>query len=270
MLRRFGGLCGIILAAPALLLLGSAGRAQEGGRGFYVGAFGGGGGSSIENVAQIGTALFPASSGGPLNVNATGSSSTTGVGMVGVQIGHEWSGRAEEGTWGLLPAAEIEAYYLGGTQRAHLNNATTRLPEHRFDDSFPMNNAVFVTNLVLSLQTPLPRLYPYAGGGIGTACMTIHNADSPQVAPPEMGVNHFNSAPDSSSWGFAAQAKAGVRFNLTRHAYVFTEYRYLYVGSTTYIFGSTQYPTHAPTTPWTVHFSDMNNHMAVGGIGFNF
>ena len=45
---------------------------------------------------------------------------------------------------------------------------------------------------------------------------------------------------------------------------------YLYVGSTTYIFGSTVYPTHVPTTDWTVHFNDMSHHLGVAGIGFRF
>jgi hypothetical protein len=51
---------------------------------------------------------------------------------------------------------------------------------------------------------------------------------------------------------------------------VFGEYRYLFVDSTDLIFGSTAYPTHVPTTAWTVHFSDMSHHLAVGGIGYKF
>jgi opacity protein-like surface antigen len=236
----------------------------------YVGVFGGGGCSSIANVTQLGTALFPPIQGGPLEVHATGRSGTQGVGLVGLQIGHEWSSSSEGCGWGLLPAVEVEGYYLAGTQRADLDNPGTRLPEHEFDDSFPMNNAVLLTNAVLSVRTPYKALTPYVGGGIGAACISISGADSSQVNPPEAGVNHFNSGPNSSSWGFAAQAKVGLRIALTDHAYLFTEYRYLYVGSTTYIFGSTVYPTHVPTTDWTVHFNDMSHHLGVGGIGFSF
>jgi opacity protein-like surface antigen len=240
------------------------------GRGIYVGVFGGGGVSSISNVTQLGNALFPPSAGGPLDVHATGSSGNQGVGLVGLQIGYESSGNAEAGCWGLLPAFEMEGFYLTGTQHATVDNPTARLPEHVFDDSFPMDNAVFLTNVVLSVQMPNSGITPYIGGGIGAASVNINGANSPQVSPPELGVNHFNSGPDSSAWGFAAQAKVGLRVALGEHAYVFGEYRYLYVGSTTYIFGSTVYPTHAPTTDWTVHFNDMSHHMAVGGIGFHF
>jgi hypothetical protein len=242
-------------------------------RGVYVGIFGGGGVSSINPVSQVGTALIPDSRGGPLSVNAVGGTGSRAVGLVGLQIGHESPrcslGAAGDG-WNLLPAGEVEAYYLAGTQRADLNNATSRLPEHEFLDSFPMNNAVFTTNLILSAQTPCRGLIPYVGGGIGAACVSISGADSTQVSPAEPGINHFNSVPDSSCWSFAAQAKTGVRVPLSERCWLFAEYRYLYVSSTTYTFGSTRYPTHVPTTPWTVHFGDMSNHMGVGGIGFSF
>jgi opacity protein-like surface antigen len=266
---EIAGILLLALACSSALADDDCGCTPEG-RGTYVGVFGGGGCSSINDVSQVGTALFPDSRGGPLAVNATGSSGNHGAGLVGLQIGHEWSAGSAGGGWALLPAVEFEGYYLGGTQGADLINPTTRLPEHRFEDSFPMDNAVFLTNVVVSLQTPYQGLTPYVGGGIGTACVSINGADSAQVSPPEPGINHFNSGPDSSCWGFAAQGKVGLRIALTQHAYLFTEYRYLYVSSTTYTFGSTQYPTHVPTTPWTVHFGDMSNHLGVGGIGFSF
>jgi opacity protein-like surface antigen len=272
--RRFYTL--VVAGILLLALSGSSALAEDGcasapaGRGIYVGVFGGGGWSSLSNVTQLGTALYPESAGGPLGVHATGSSGNRGVGLVGVQIGHEWSDASNESDWGLLPAVEMEGYYLTGTQRADLNNPTTRLPEHEFVDTFPMDNAVFLTNLVLSLRTPSSRLTPYIGGGIGAACVSISGADSSQVKPPEPGINHFNSGPSTSSWGFAAQAKVGLRIALSERVYLFTEYRYLYVGSTTDIFGSTVYPTHVPTTDWTVHFNGMSQHMAVGGICFSF
>lgn len=266
------GLAGILLLA----LVSSAARGDDdcecapAGRGTYIGVFGGGGGSMIPNVSQVGTALYPTSRGGPLSVNATGSSGDRGVGLVGLQIGHEWSADSPASEWGLLPAFEVEGYYLSGAQNAGLNNPTPRLPAHEFEDTFSMNNAVLLTNAVLSLQTPVRGLNPYVGGGFGTANVSLNNADSAQVAPPEPGINHFNSGPNSSCWGFAAQGKVGLRISISKHAYLFTEYRYLYVSSTTFTFGSTVYPTHVPTTPWTVHFGDMSNHMGIGGIGFSF
>src|SRR5262245_12927570 len=118
MVRRFGrvGRCewaGVL----AVAMLCSRASADDG-SGFYAGVFGGGGGATISNVTQLGNALFPPSAGGPLAVHATGGSGTHGFGLVGLQIGHEWSGCADPGGWGLLPAIEVEGYYLAGTQRA--------------------------------------------------------------------------------------------------------------------------------------------------------
>jgi opacity protein-like surface antigen len=227
------GLAGILLLALSCstALAAEAGGGTPG-RGTYVSLFGGGGSGGNGSVTQFGTVLFPDAVGGPLAVHATGQSSTGGVGFGGLQIGHEWSNGS-----GLLPALEIEGFYLANTQRAKLDNPGPRLPEHRFDDTFPMRNAVFLANAVLSFRTSYPSITPYVGAGVGAARISISGADSAQMDPPESGINHFNSGPDSSSWGLAAQAKAGVRFALGDHAYVFGEYRYLFVGSTDHIFG---------------------------------
>jgi opacity protein-like surface antigen len=259
------GLAGILLLALSCpTALADEGRGGAPARGAYVSLFGGGGGS-ISTFTQFGTVFFPEAMGGPLSVNATGRPNTSGVGFVGLQIGHEWSYGAS-----LLPALEIEGLYLAGTQRARLDNPSNRLPEHTFDNTFPMRNAVFLANVVLSFRTSYQSVTPYVGGGMGAARIAINGANSAQINPPESGINHFNSGADSSAWGFAAQAKAGVRLALGNGAYVFTEYRYLFVGSTDQIFGPTDYPTHAPTTHWTVRFGDMSNHLAAGGIGFKF
>lgn len=268
-----------LLAALLLGALASAPARAGDGRP-YAAVFGGGGSFNINNVNQVGTALFPDSDGGPLNVNAFGSTGYNSVGIVGLQIGHEWSGHGAcgdcccdcccGGGWGLLPAVEFEGFYIGGTQRSDVNNPGTRLGEHRFAVTLPMDNWALLANAVVSVQTANPNIFPYVGVGIGTANVRINNADSLQFAPPEAGVNHFDSDPSSSAWGFAAQAKVGVRLALTERAYVFTEYRFLYVGSTTQTFGSTVAPGHVPTTPWTVHLGDIYHHLGVAGVGFNF
>ena len=266
------GLMGILLLAlscttvPAADFSASA-VARSGAapaRGAYVGVFGGGG-VNITDFTQLGTAFFLEAQGGPLAVNATGPSKTVGVGFVGLQAGYEWAVGPN-----LLPAFEIEGLYLAGTQRATLTNPTDRLDEHTFDNSFPMRNAVLLANAVFSFRTAYQSVTPYVGIGAGAARVAVHGASSAQVAPPEPGVNHFNSGTDSAAWTFAAQAKAGVRFALGNSAYVFGEYRYLYVGPTDQIFGSTVYPGHAATTQWTVRFGDMSNHLGAAGIGFRF
>ena len=258
------GLAGILL----MVLPCSTAPAQQSsagiGRGTYVSLFGGGG-SGNSDITQFGTVLFPDALGGPLAVHATGQSNNSSVGFVGLQAGHEWSMGTQ-----FMPAFEIEGIYLRQTQRAKLENPTNRIPEHTFDDTFRMNNAVFLANAVLSFRTSYQSFTPYVGGGIGAARIAINGANSAQINPPEAGINHFNSGPDASAWGIAAQAKAGVRIAFGDRAYVFGEYRYLFVDSADLIFGPTVYPTHVPTTAWTVRFDNMSHHLAAAGIGFTF
>jgi opacity protein-like surface antigen len=244
-----------LVAAPAVAADGPA-------RGIYVGAFGGGGFSTDTNVAQLGTAFFIEADGGALAVNARGRTGGGGVWIVGGQIGYEMAYRPA-----VLPAFELEGFYLSaGTRRATLQNPTDRLPEHTFDDTFPMSSSVFLANLVLSFPTAHGVVTPYIGGGR----VTVDGASSLQLNPVEVGVNHFNSGPDSSVWTFAAQAKAGVRVALGSNVFVFGEYRYLYLGSADQIFGPTVYPAHPATTAWTVRFGDTSYHLGAVGIGFTF
>jgi opacity protein-like surface antigen len=236
-------------------------------RGVYAGVFGGGGFSSATDVSQLGTAFFPEISGGPLPVNAQGRTDSGSGGFVGGQIGYELSSSPSL----VRPAFEIEGFYLDtGTRRATLENPSNRMPEHTFDTTYPMNNAVFLASMVLSFPTSYPGVTPYIGGGIGGALVTIDGAKSLQTNPSEGALNHFNSGPDSSAWTFAAQVKAGVRFALGRNAYVFGEYRFLYVGAVDQTFGPTVDAAHVSTSAWTVRFDGTSYHLATAGIGFDF
>ncbi|SEM89793.1 hypothetical protein SAMN05443254_104355 [Bradyrhizobium sp. OK095] len=235
--------------------------------GAYVGVFGGGGSRGGTDVSQFGTAFFPEIVGGPMAVDAKGRTSSGSVGFGGAHLGYEWSYGAY-----VRPALEIEGFYLAGNQpRATLVNPTDRLPEHTFDDTFPTRTTVLLANMVVGFNTPYKSITPYIGGGIGGANVSINGATSTQTDPAEPGINHFNSRPDSSAWTFAAQAKAGARFALgDSGAYLFGEYRYLYVGDVNQVFGSTAYPAHAPTSPWMTSFGGTSHHLAAGGIGFGF
>lgn len=236
-------------------------------RGAYVGVFGGGGSRSGTTVSQLGTAFFIEAAGGPLAVDAKGRTNSGGVGFGGAHLGYEWS----YGKY-LQPALELEGFYLAGNQqRAALANPTNRLDEHTFSDTFPARTTVLLANMVVGFRTPYQGITPYIGGGIGAANVSIKGATSTQTDPAEPGINHFNSNPDSSAWTFAAQAKAGARVAIgDSGAYLFGEYRYLYVGAVNQIFGSTSYPTHVSTSPWTASFGGTSHHLAAGGVGFSF
>jgi hypothetical protein len=236
-------------------------------RGAYVGLFGGGAFGGGSNVSQLGTVFFVEAQGGPLAVNAAGRTGSSSVGFAGAHVGHEWS----YGSY-LLPAVEIEGLYLSRSQqRATLQNPSDRIAEGTFDNTFPTRTAVALANAVVGFRTPYQGVTPYIGVGMGAANVSIDGASSSQINPPEPGINHFNSDASSSAWTFAAQAKAGVRVALGNSgAYLFGEYRYLYVGSVDQIFGNTVAAGHASTSPWTVRFDDTSYHLASGGIGFSF
>lgn len=235
----------------------------------YIGAFGGGIYSNSTKMSQMGTAFFTEASGGPLAVFAEGNTKKGSSGFGGAQIGYEWSqcplniGCSD---WTVAPAAEVEAFFYSHNKKGHLINPTDRLPEHDFSNSFHMNMSVCLVNAVFSLNnSSFCGFSPYIGGGIGATHISIRDAKSLQVSPEEAGINHFNSKRSDSSWAFAAQAKAGLRYEICESFHIFGEYRYLFVDSSNYIFGSTVYPTHVPTSPWNVKVKNIHyNAFAVG------
>lgn len=233
-------------------------------QGTYVGIFGGWGHSGNNSVTQTGTAFFPPEQGGPLDIHATGDVGGSS-GIAGLQVGYLWP------CWKCItPGVELEGYYLRTTQTGELDNPGTRLPEHTFDVSFPMNTGVFLVNGILTTTSPCTNVSPYIGVGVGAAVVSISGADSFQRRPFEPGVNHFNGSPHANGWMFAAQGKAGLRFNFVENLQLITEYRLLYVASKSYTFGSTQYPNHVPTTKFNVNFNRMFHNLAVVGLQYSF
>lgn len=267
---------GTLSAVMVVSLLGSPAFATDSpnGRGVYLGVFGGGGTSTSASVQQSGAVL----SNPPTPVNARGTAGGTGVGMGGAHLGYEWGDlNFGDSDWALKPAAEIEGYYLGSNLSAELNSPyTPRVPNHWFSDTLPQKAGVFLANTVLALKTPYSdKLFPYIGGGVGGAILSINGATSEQISPPERGLNHFNSNPNASSSAFAATAKAGLRGEIYERLSLFVEYRYLFVDSSSYDFGSTHgagtpFPNHLPTTPWGVNLGSQNYNMGVAGFEFSF
>lgn len=241
----------------------------------YAGVFGGAGSSTDVRIRQFGTAYYLEAVGGPLAVNAFGTANSGTVGLVGGQVGYQWSAipfNLFNSLSGITPATELEGYYLGkGTFTGHdINNDTTRLPEHDFLATFPINTGVFLVNAIANLNlASQPRFNPYVGAGIGAAVLSISNANSTQVAPPEVGVNHYNSNTSSSDAAFAAQVKAGLSVHLTPNIDMFGEYRWLYLSSSNYTFGSTVYPTHVATSSWLVKFGSQNYNLGAVGIRYS-
>lgn len=241
----------------------------------YLGVFGGGGANMDHSFQQRGTALYGPDKGGPLIVVAQSAADSDSAGFVGASFGYKGLTRRlghENSSWRITPALEFEGYYLRSIETGGLKNPTDRLDvEHLFLDSFPMNTGVLLVNALLHFDT-LNRIkfHPYVGGGVGTAILSITNATSTQLSPAEPGINHFNLNANASNWTFAAQAKAGLQYDVAEHWRIFAEYRFLFLAPTYYNFGSTQYPSHIPTTNWTVNFGSMFSNLGGAGIQYNF
>lgn len=232
--------------------------------GFYFGAFGGYGAVRNNWIKQSGT-VFATS--GPVTVAARGRAqddNSSGGGFGGLHVGYEWGCPC----WVIDPAVELEAYYLGLTQFAELDN-TAATTEHVFFASFPMHTWVTMANSVWTLKlNVLGDTLPYIGVGVGAADVSISGANSQLVGPVQTPYNYFNSNTQSSNWAFAMQAKAGIRFYINPHWRIFAEYRYLYIAPTTYTFGSRQYPGANPTSNWNVRIASMNNNMGALGVEY--
>lgn len=240
---------------------------------FYIGAFGGGIYSEPTHVSQQGTAFFTEAEGGPLAVYAHGKTKESSGALGGIQIGYEWLQCPISfgcGDWTITPGAEVEAYWYNHTKKGHLINNTDRLPEHDFLDSFHVDSGVYLANAVFSLHNCcLGAFTPYVGAGVGATRLSLSHASSLQTSPPEAGINHFNSKRSDSSWAFAAQIKAGLRYTICESFHIFGEYRYLFVDSSNYILGSTVYPSHAATSPWNVKVKDIQYNAFVFGLQYD-
>lgn len=238
----------------------------------YVGAFGGSGSSNNFNASQFGTAFFTEATGGPLSINAFGQLNSKSSPFFGVQLGHQMQDIFinSSSAWRLGPAAELEG--LSMSKRSfdgNLINNTTRLEERNFEVSYPMRKTVFLANAVLNFNKPHLAIHPYIGLGIGNAIVRITNASSAQISPAEDGINHYNASTNDSKSTFAGQIKLGLSYGLNKYVSFFAEYRWIYLASTNFAFGSTVYPSHVETSNWQVNLSAQRYNLGNIGIRFN-
>ncbi len=256
----------------ALTTSALASPAQSMGGKLYAGVFGGGGSSNDFNGSQFGTAFYTEAAGGPVAVNAFGQINSHSASFFGAQLGYQ----AQEillnpsSRWTLGPAGELEGYYMNSSSfNGEIINNTARLPEHDFLVSYPMNRTVFLANAVLSLKNPRYLFHPYVGFGIGSAIVRISGADATQVSPPEAGVNHYNSNASDTDSAFAGQIKVGLSYDINKSVSLFADYRWLYLSSTHFLFGSTVAAGHVETSAWQVKLDAQRYNLGDVGIRFN-
>lgn len=235
---------------------------------FYTGIFGGVGSVTETDFKQYGSVYVTEASGGPLGINAFGHLKSETTGLAGAHLGFKLP--VVHMLQPVTPAVELEGFYLsGGDLKGHANNNTIRLIEHDFAVTYPWQTGVFLINAVINANEPLfKKAMPYFGVGFGSAVGHISGAKSFQVNPEEQGINHYIAKRDDRAATFAAQAKAGLSFNLNHNTRIFAEYRHLYLYEMNYIFGSTLNLLHAETSSWSVKFDPQHYNMAI--VGFDF
>lgn len=238
---------------------------------FYIGAFGGFGSTNNFNASQYGTVFITEAGGGPLAVNAFGQLNSPSTSLFGVQLGYQaqeiFLNHSPQST--LIPAAELEQYYMSKRSfNGTLINDTSRGSERNFIVSYPMSRTVYLANAVLNFNNPRFIVQPYIGFGIGSAIVRISGATSTQTNPAEAGINHYNSNTSDTNSTFAGQIKLGLSYGINKYVSFFAEYRWLYLASTSFTFGSTVYPTHSETSSWQVKLDAQRS--SVGNIGVRF
>ena len=239
----------------------------------YFGLFGGLGSSNAPKLIQNGSAYYSANNkGGTFYVEAMGSASTPSAGgLGGGQIGKEIPGQLQLSKDSHLTlATEFEGYYLYSNLVGHdIDNDTSRLDEHDFKISLPINNGLFFGNVIFKFKNDAFELFqPYVGLGLGGSYMKFSGASSEQTSPPEVGINHFNSNPNAYAGAFAVQPKVGFFHALDKHWSISAEYRFLYIADSNMTFGSTVYPSHIGTSNWNVFLG--SQYINLGSIGFQY
>ncbi len=239
----------------------------------YMGVYGGGGSMmSGVDLTQLATALYDTSHGGPIAVNATGVSQSSGFWLVGANIGYNWFTKPLSQTgFNISPSIELEGLYIGQhtITGPYQNNTYSRLPEHIFQLVLPIDIGVALVNMVFDFNHKnYPKLHGYLGLGWGAAIPSIANAKAYQIIPAEPGVNHFSGDPSDTALAFAAQPKIGLLFDCNSRVSVFGEYHFLYLSNTDYQFGSTIAGGHVATTDWLLKMGPQLFNIGIFGIRF--
>jgi opacity protein-like surface antigen len=273
------------------------------GRGIYVGAFGGAGRTDNQQVEQTGTAH---KTGFDLLVDVKGKAERDTSGLIGASVGYEWAKTSSN----IKPAIELEVMYTQADQKSRLVNSNDEIMSnvtltgdalteaqnevyvggedgqnysagnHRFFNQMNMKMGLFMANGIFTYDTD-SMFKPYVGAGLGMALVRMTGATSYQTNPhgepyevtsnTEEVVNYFNSKTKANDFALAGQIKLGIRAEISKHVSAFAEYRYLYVDSTDFTFGSTVYPGgHSPTDNWNVKNNSMGLHNGLVGVQYSF
>lgn len=239
--------------------------------GVYTSVFGGGGSMmSGVDLVELATALYDTSLGGPIAVNAKGSSKSSAFWLVGGNIGFNWFTKPLNQTGiNVSPSIELEGLYIG---QHKIIGPHQVFPDHIHQLSFPTDIGIGLVNMVFDFSHKnWSKYHGYVGVGWGAAVVSISNAKATQISPAEPGINHFSGDSKDSGLAFAVQPKIGLLFDCNSRISLFAEYRFIYLSGSDYQFGSTVATGdlhHVVTTDWTVKIGSQLLNIGVVGLRF--
>jgi len=185
----------------------------------------------------------------------------------------------------LNPGFEIDIFQYSSVHESKLSNPNTEVVanvvgpnrdsvlglvgqyygagQHTFSNTMTMNSWNAAINLTLSYDFS-SKISVNGALGAGFTAVTLKNGESLQSgpAPADPGfeattengggvVNHFNSQPNASDNLMFGLFRLGTKIELLENIALRIDARGMYMGESTFVFGSTVYTDHAPTDNWT-------------------
>jgi opacity protein-like surface antigen len=226
--------------------------------GFYVGIYGG---ANFAQNYNTHTAFTPDNTTFPGFGNfKQGGSTSGGVGGVGgIKGGYNFESYPIAGDFGIQPAVEVEALYLGALVKTKFNYTGT--PAGTINASGSSNAGAFMVNGILRFKTG-SIVTPYIGSGIGLQYTTISGTLTSGTNVDNGGANHYHQ----DALAFAVQGLLGADVEIAKHWDLFTEYKYLVAIDPQY--SSVNFDGFGDT--YTFHPDYQGQHLITAGIKYNF
>jgi hypothetical protein len=269
----------------------------------YITPYGGIALQGVINTEQTGTAHLRGNynyfeTDFDLQVKVKGKSESTLGYTYGITYGNVWNKRGRK----LNPGFEIDIFQNNTSHKSKLSNPSTEevtnlvgpnrnsvlalvdkyygSGNHRFSNTLTMNSWNAATNLTLSYDFS-SKISVNGGLGVGFTAVTLKDAESLQSSPApadpgfettsENGggiVNHFNSQPNASNNLMFGQFRLGTKTQLAQNIALKIDARGMYMGESTFIFGSTKYIDHAPTDNWAYKIDRSITYTINAGLCF--
>jgi len=177
-------------------------------------------------------------------------------GTGGIKGGYNFESYPIDGDFGIQPAVEAEAFYLGTGVKTHFTYSGDTLTANGSSDS-----GAFMVNGIVRFKTG-SIFTPYIGAGIGLEYTTISGTITDQFGANNGGNNHYHQ----DALAFATQGLLGLDVEIVKHWDLFTEYKYLVAIDPAY--SSVNFDGVGDT--YTFKPDYQGQHLITAGVKYNF